>query len=138
MRSERGSASLWMLGLSVLLLAFGGLAVDLWRALAMQRELAAVADSTAIAAAAGIDEVLYRDTGVLAVDSTRAWALGSAYALSQEADLIDMDIVTSADGSEVSVIMVGELELGLMGLFVGDEAPLTVRATATASPMLVP
>src|SRR5690606_15631971 len=41
---ERGTITMWMLGLSLLLLAFGGLAIDYWRALAYQRELAAIAD----------------------------------------------------------------------------------------------
>ncbi len=62
-KSERGSVTIWMLGLSVLLLLFGGLALDFWRGLALQRELAAVADSAAIAAASGIDEEYYRATG---------------------------------------------------------------------------
>ncbi|MGB7859491.1 MAG: pilus assembly protein TadG-related protein, partial [Acidimicrobiia bacterium] len=57
--SDRGSTTIWMLGLSLLLLLFGGLALDFWRGLAMQRELASVADSAALAAASGIDEVLY-------------------------------------------------------------------------------
>ena len=35
LRSERGSVTLWMLGLSLLLLLFGGLAIDFWRALAI-------------------------------------------------------------------------------------------------------
>jgi hypothetical protein len=44
MRSDRGSVTIWVLGLSMLLLTFGGLALDYWRALALQRELASVAD----------------------------------------------------------------------------------------------
>jgi uncharacterized membrane protein len=63
MRSDRGSVTIWVLGLSMLLLTFGGLALDYWRALALQRELASVADSAAIAAASGIDEEVYRATG---------------------------------------------------------------------------
>ena len=44
MKSDRGSITIWMLGLSVLLLLFGGLSIDFWRALALQRELAAGRD----------------------------------------------------------------------------------------------
>ena len=53
-KSERGSVTIWMLGLSVLLLLFGGLALDFWRGLALQRELAAVADSVPAARRAQI------------------------------------------------------------------------------------
>ena len=77
MSSDRGSVTLWTLGLSMLLLLFGGLAVDFWRALALQRELAAIADSASVAAASGIDEEHYRDTGEVVIDPERAADLGS-------------------------------------------------------------
>jgi uncharacterized membrane protein len=102
---DRGSVTIWVLGLAMLLLVFGGLALDYWRALALQRELAAVADSAAVAAASGIDEAFYRETGsvVLELDRSR-----------------------------------GEVELGLLGVFVDQSEPVTVRASATAAPVLVP
>ena len=78
MKSDRGSVTIWMLGLSVLLLLFGGLAIDFWRALALQRELAAVADSAAVAAASGIDEGHYRLTGEVVREPVRARALADA------------------------------------------------------------
>ena len=86
MSSDRGSVTIWMLGLSVLLLLFGGLAIDFWRALALQRELAAVADSAAVAAASGIDEEHYRATGEVILDSTRAQVLGTASMTAQDLD----------------------------------------------------
>ena len=138
MRSERGSVTFWTLGLSVLLLMFGGLAIDFWRALALQRELAAVADSLAVAAASGIDEEHYRLTGEVIIDPSRALGLGSAYVGSQDVDLTDMSVVTAVDGSSVSVLVEGRLDLGLIGLFVDQSEPLTVNAQAMAVPVLVP
>ena len=138
MRSERGSVTFWTLGLSVLLLMFGGLAIDFWRALALQRELAAVADSLAVAAASGIDEEHYRLTGEVIIDPSRALGLGSAYVGSQDVDLTDMRVVTAVDGSSVSVLVEGRLDLGLIGLFVDQSEPLTVNAQAMAVPVLVP
>jgi len=138
MRSDRGSVTFWTLGLSVLLLVFGGLAIDFWRALALQRELAAIADSMAVAAASGIDEEHYRVTGEVTIDTSRAAALGSVYAGSQDVELVDMRVETASDGSSVSVLVVGELDLGLMGVFVDEREPLTVNARATAVPLLVP
>lgn len=138
MRSERGSVTLWTLGLSVLLLLFGGLMVDFWRALALQRELAAVANSTAIAAASGIDEEHYRSTGEVLIDPSRANGLGSAYVGSQDVALSALSVTTAEDGSSVTVEVMDHLELGLFGVFVDQEAPLAVRAEATAVPVAVP
>jgi len=137
-RSDRGSVTIWMLGLSVLLLLFGGLAIDFWRALAVQRELAAVADSAAVAAASGIDEEHYRATGEVILDSTRAQVLGTASMTAQDLDPVSFEVATTVDGLSVNVVVVDVVELGLLGLFVDQTEPLTVRAEATASPRLLP
>ena len=136
--SERGSVTIWMLGLSVLLLLFGGLALDFWRGLTLQRELAAVADSAAIAAASGIDEEYYRTTGEVILDATRSRALALTSVAGQDVDLSSVSSTTSADLDSVTVVVIARLELGLLGVFVDESEPLTVRASATASPRLVP
>lgn len=138
LRSERGSVTFWMLGLSLLLLLFGGLALDFWRALALQRELAAIADSASVAAGSGIDEEHYRATGEVLIDADRAAGIGSSYVASQDVTLDQLIVTTAPDGLSVSVFVVDRLELGLMGVFVDQTAPLTVTAEATAAPALVP
>lgn len=135
-RSDRGSVTIWVLGLSVLILLFGGLALDYWRALALQRELAAVADSAAIAAASGLDEETYRMTGDLALDPGRARQLADAAVGWQGVDLVDSDIDVTPQS--VTVTLTAPVELGLLGVFVGQDEPITVRATATAAPVLSP
>lgn len=135
---DRGSVTLWMLGLSVLLLLFGGLAIDFWRALALQRELASVADSGAIAAASGIDETHYRSTGEVVLDPDRSRALALSSIGFQEVEVSDALITVAPDGTNVQVQVTSHLDLGLFGVFVDDSEPLTVRATATAAPRLVP
>ena len=127
-----------MLGLSLVLLLFGGTVIDFWRALALQRELAAIADSASVAAAAGIDEEHYRLTGEVLIEPTRALDLGSAYVASQDVDLLELSVSSAVDGSSVTVLVVDELELGLMAVFVDQTEPLTVTAEATALPVLVP
>jgi uncharacterized membrane protein len=129
---------LWTLGLSVLLLLFGGLMVDFWRALALQRELAAVADSASIAAASGIDEEHYRATGEVLLDQARASDLGTGYVGSQDVALSAISVTTAADRTSVTVEVTDHLELGLIGVFVGQETPLMIRAEATAVPVPVP
>ncbi len=138
MNSDRGSATFWMLGLSALLLLFGGLAVDLWRALDLQRELAAVADSAVVAAAAGIDEDHYRLTGEVILVPNRARDLAAASIDGQDASVSGWQAVTSSDLFEVSVEVRGELELGLLGVFVSQTEPLEIKTTATATPVRVP
>ena len=138
MRSEKGSVSLWMLGLSLLLLLFGGLVIDFWRALALQRELAAIADSASVAAASGIDEEHYRATGEVILDPIRARELGAASVTGQDLDSASFEIATHSDGLSVDVVVVDSIELGLLGLFVDQTEPLTVRAEATATPRLLP
>ena len=138
MRDERGSATIWMLGLSLLLLLFGGLALDFWRGLATQRELSAVADSAAIAAGSGIDEEHYRATGEVVLDTARSRGLAVASVNAQDANVLAMTVDVSADGSSVTVTLSSVVELGLLGVFVDQSEPLLVRASATASPRLRP
>jgi len=134
--SERGSVTIWMLGLSLLLLVFGGLALDYWRGLALQRELAAVADSAAIAGASGIDEGHYRATGEVRLDPSRSRSLALLSVDTQgiAPTSVEVDVTTSA----VSVVVSGEVALGLMGVFIDESEPLMVTGSATASPRLVP
>lgn len=136
MRSDRGSVTIWLLGLSMLLLVFGGLALDYWRALALQRELAAVADSAAIAAASGIDEEVYRQTGDVVLEPDRSRALAETAVDWQDVEVLGLDVAVTPGA--VSVTITGAVELGLLGVFVDQSDPLTVRATASATPELVP
>lgn len=134
--SDRGSVTIWVLGLSMLLLVFGGLALDYWRALALQRELASVADSAAIAAASGIDEEVYRSTGDLVLEPGRATDLANAAVSWQGVDVLATDVIV--DPTSVRVTLTAEVEMGLLGLFVDQAEPLTVRGSASAVPVLVP
>ncbi|MBW3667436.1 MAG: hypothetical protein KY394_07560 [Actinobacteria bacterium] len=138
MRSERGSVTIWMLGLSLLLLVFGGLSLDFWRGLAVQRELAAVADSAAIAGAAGIDVDHYRATGEVLLDPAKAKELVAASIGFQESDVSGVSVSVATGGDSVTVVVEGIVELGLLGVFVDQSEPLLVRATATAVPRLQP
>lgn len=135
---DRGSVTIWMLGLSFLLLAFGGLALDFWRGLALQRELAAVADSAAIAAASGIDEELYRSTGEVTLAPDRARALAQASIDFQTVRPTETHVSVDPVGTSVTVDISAGLDLWLLSILVDDREPITVRATASASPVLVP
>lgn len=134
--SDRGSVTIWMLGLSLLLLVFGGLALDYWRGLALQRELASVADSAAVAAASGIDEDAYRTTGELMLDHGRSRDLATAAVEWQAVDVTS--VLVDVQPALVQVTLTAEVEPGLLGVFVDQGEPLIVRATASATPVLIP
>lgn len=136
MRSDRGSVTIWVLGLSMLLLVFGGLALDYWRALALQRELASVADSAAIAGASGIDEEVYRTSGEVVLDPARARGLVLAAVDWQDVEVVAADVAVDPDA--VTVTLAAEVDLGLLGVFIGDDTPLLVRGAASATPELIP
>lgn len=135
-RSDRGSTTIWVLGLSILILLLGGLSIDYWRALALQRELAAVADSAAIAAASGIDEDTYRATGEISLDPVRSRQAASAAVDWQGLDVAGSEV--DVLGGSVTVTLTAVVDLGLLGVFVDESEPLTVRASATAVPEMVP
>ena len=122
--------------MSMLLLVFGGLALDYWRALALQRELAAVADSAAIAGASGIDEEVYRTSGEIQLDFARARDLVLAAVEWQDLDVVASDIAVEPE--VVTVTISAEVEVGLLGVFIGDDAPFLVRGSASATPVLIP
>ncbi len=134
---ERGSVTLWVLGLTILLLAFGGLALDFWRALAVQREVAAVADAGVAAAASGIDELHYRSTGEIRLSEDRAVSLGAASVDSQGADLTSYVFSVAPDGSRVDVVVIAEIDSGFVAFF-AEDGRLEIRASSSAEPWLIP
>ncbi len=132
--SERGSATLWLLGLSVAVLMLGAVAFDLWRGVAQRRELAALADAAAVAAASGIDVPVWRSQGIVVLDPSAATARAVALVESRRGGvrLVSPPSVLVA-GDEVTVRLEGRLTYGLLGLVVdGDGLPVTVSATAVA------
>jgi hypothetical protein len=71
---------------------------------------------------------------VLELDRSRG--LAEAAVDWQGVDVLTLDVAV-APGS-VTVTLTGEVELGLLGVFVDQSEPVTVRASATAAPVLVP
>lgn len=138
MSGDRGSVTFWVLGLSILLLVFGGLALDFWRVLAVQRQAGSIADAAVTAAASGLDEEHYRLTGEVLLDPSRAIELGSLSIASQEVAVVSAVFDVAPDGSAVTVEVVDEIHGGFVAFFTGDDGRLTVRVTSSAEPILVP
>jgi hypothetical protein len=132
-RDERGTVTLWILGLCVVVLFLGGLALDLWRGIATRRELASMADGVATAAANGIDERALRADGTLRLDPDRARSIANE-TLARDDRVAGLRAASvRVAGDEVVVVLEDEVPFSLLGIFAQGD-PFTVRATATASP----
>lgn len=135
---ERGSLTLWMVGLALLVLAVGGISVDLWRAQAVRRELTAVADGAAFAGASGIDAAVFRQTGEVVLDPSVAERLAAEDLAHSVISTASTHVLVGASTDAVAVTIEGEVDLALLGLLAPAYDPLPVRVTATATPRLVP
>lgn len=136
-RDEAGTVTIWLLGLCVVLLAVGGLSLDLWRAFSERRALAGAADAAAVAGASGLDVDAFRATGEVTLDPAAARALAAA----NLADQVDLDALTGADITATPAIVIvtitGSVDLTLTRVLL-DAMPLTIRVTATAEPTRSP
>lgn len=132
---ERGAVTLWMLGLSLLLLMLGGLSLDLWHVVAERRALVGAADAAAYAAASGLDEATVRRTGTLRLDPRRARRLAAVtLARAADADPTGWDVRVAPDGGTVTVRVVGEVPTALLGLLAPSFDRLQITAEAVAGP----
>jgi Flp pilus assembly protein TadG len=134
---DRGQATIWILALCVMLLAFGGISLDLWRAFSAWRGLAATADAGAAAGASGIDETTFRATGGDTIQLDPATAEQRAYdtlaAQSDDAEVTGYQ--ASATTDQVTVVVQGRVNFTLLRLLPGDDnVTMTVSATADPRP----
>jgi len=128
---ERGSITLWMLGCCILVLALGGLSLDLWRAFSERRAVAAAADAAALAAASAIDEDRYRVLAevVLVPDRAVERARSSLAAQLDTASVQSSDV--SVDRDRATVTVRGHVGFTLLRLFGTGGFDIEVTSTAT-------
>jgi Flp pilus assembly protein TadG len=133
---ERGTITLWLLGCCVMLMAIGGVSVDLWRAFSARRALAGAADAAALAGASAIDEDSYR----AAADVVLVPALAVARARASLGNQLDTTALRTvdvrADAGSVTVTVHGRVPFSLLRLL-GD-GDLAVDVAATAVPRRSP
>ena len=133
--AERGTVTLWLLGLALMLLPLGGLGVDLGRSFSSRRALSAAADAAALAGSGAIDVDVYRASGAVVLDPLAA----TQRARRSIVDQLDRDdlrrFAVRADATSVTVEVEGQVDLTLLRLVRGA-APFTVRVSSTARPML--
>lgn len=132
LRGERGTITLWLLGLCVMLLVLGGLGVDLGRGFSERRALHAAADAAALSGAGAIDEGEYRSSGRLVLVPEMAEARARAD-LARQFDTGSLrDVRVVADREHVVVVVDGEVDLSLLRLLA--QPPMRVQVRATAVP----
>jgi Flp pilus assembly protein TadG len=131
-RGARGTVTLWLLGLCLMLFSLGGISLDLWRGFSERRSLAATADAAALAGASAIDESRYRTSGAVVLVPARAEARARAHVARQ----LDRDALRAvsvhADDEAVTVVVHGDVGFTLLGLL--RPGGFDVRVTATATP----
>lgn len=131
-RDEQGTVTLWVLGLCVSTLFLGGLGLDLWRAVAVRRDLSAAVDAAATAGANGLDEGALR-AGALRLDAARAQAFARDVLAREGRRTRFASTRVDVSGNVVTVTAEATVDLSLLDVFV-DGPPLRVRAVAAAEP----
>jgi uncharacterized membrane protein len=131
---DRGSVTLWVLGLVLLVMALGAVSVDLWRVLGERSALVALADSAAIAATSAIDEQALRAGEGVVLDPAGARARASTVLAVDPPDAIRVDVA----GDEVTVVVERVVPLTMLRMVVPGDQPITVRAAAVAVPEIRP
>jgi Flp pilus assembly protein TadG len=128
----RGTVTLWLLGVCLMLFALGGISVDLWQAFSARRALAAGADAAALAGASAIDEDRYRTSGTVVLVP----ALAEHRARASLAQQLDQSAAQSADVHAtpefVTVVVSGRVSFTLLRLIDDGHFDVEVAATATA------
>lgn len=135
-REEDGSVVLWLLGVALTVLVFGGISVDLWHVLSERRALVALADAAATAGASGLDEAAFRTDGSVVLSPPLAEELARRSAAEQHDAGALTGVQVAADQARIRVIAHGWVRLGLLRFLAPGTEGLEIRAEAMATPRL--
>ena len=128
---ERGTVTLWLLGCCILVLALGGISVDVWRAFSARRALASAADAAALAGASAIDEDRYRSDAQVALVRDVA-TLRARASLRDQLDTAAMrGADVSVEDDVVTVTVRGHVGFSLLRLFGQGGFPVVITSAAT-------
>ena len=136
--NEKGTFTIWAIGLCITLFMIGGFSVDLWRAFSRRRILTEIADSAARSGANNIDidqRVLY---GNVVIDSNKA-KLSAKESIENNVRinnvyLKDMIITIDQASNEIDVEINSNYSFFLLGFFPGA-SDTNIKAHARARPV---
>jgi VCBS repeat-containing protein len=129
--NDRGSITLWTLGLTLCLLVIAGLSTDLWRAFGVRQRLAQAADAAAIAGATALDEPALRTQGTYQLDPHAAEQRALQH-LAAESDAALVTAAAAATPNRVTIRVQGKVHFTLLRILTDD--PLDITVTASAAP----
>lgn len=132
---ERGSVTLWVLGLILPTLLIGGIALDLWRGFSERRALAGMADAAAVAGANGVDTDHFYATDEVRLDPDLAEQLAMENLAAQLDDRSLDDWEVAATTAAVTVRVRGTVDLTLLKLFYEESWDIEADATARPQPI---
>ena len=130
--ADRGSITVWTLGVVLVVLFLGAITFDLWSGFSTRRQYAGAADQAAQAGANALDEATYRSTGERKLDPQLAKSLAEENLAAQALPGVT-DIVIEADADQVTVELTATVDVGLLRIFGGGE-PLVVHVRAVGQP----
>ncbi len=136
---QRGSVTIWGIGLTLILALFAGLVIDTWRVFAIRQDLAGMADAAVIAGATAIDIDHLNDTGEVILAGAAAELRALQYLEHQDGWSSDITytIISAPDGSNVTVALEQDVDFTLLGPLLPGEEPLHITVTSRASPNVV-
>lgn len=140
-RDQRGDALvIWCLGMALVLLPLGGLSLDLWHSISVERALQSAASSAAAAGSSGIDQSVYRQSGSVTLDPALAERLVSENLADQTGLPSGYQLTQlSVSGNSVTVQLKDSLALTLLRILLpGGAVHLTATAKAEAAPSGAP
>ena len=133
-RGDTGSITLLMIGATLIVMFVGWLAFTLWAGSSERRQLASAADQAAQAGATALDVDVFRQSGIRQLAPGLAEQRAFDSLTSQGVDDLLTSYQISADTGQVTVILEGEIDIGLLRIFDVNDDPIEVRVTAVGFP----
>jgi len=126
---------IWCLLLALMILPLASTSVDLWHAIAVQRQLQAAAEDAALAGSSGLDVEAYRSRGCISLAPSSAVALADENLADQQGlgPLSASRVAVTPGGWQISVWLEEQVHLTLLSLLEGGRS-LAVSATAVSGP----
>jgi Putative Flp pilus-assembly TadE/G-like len=131
MERDRGTITIWTLGMILVVSFLGWLSLGLWSVFAERRDLAAAADQAAQSGATALDVQEFRTTGGTVLDPTLAEQRALDSLTQQNLGPIT-NIYIQATTEQIVVTLETHVELGLLSVLTNDDEPLHIRVTAIA------
>jgi hypothetical protein len=129
---DRGSVTVWALGVVLVVLFLGAISFDLWSGFSTRRQYAGAADQAAQAGANALDETLFRSTGERKLDPQRAETLAADNLAAQGLEDVTA-VAIDATPDQVTVDLTATVDIGLVRIFGGGD-PLLVHVRAVGQP----